>query len=277
MNSSIIKLGLAGGLFAAGICPSFAAQPFVPPQEFLVLNQRPGGQQCDHRNFRIVIDVGHSAQSPGALSARGVPEYRFNTMLAQAVIATLRRDGFQNVTLVANQAAGRADLATRNARANAARPQAFLSLHHDSVQKQYLEKWTNEYGVEQSYSDRFSGYSVFVSHKNAFPKESVELAEMLGAELVSRGLTSTKHHAEKVPGEDRPWVNEDLGVYRTDNLIVLKGTNAPAALLEAGVIVNRAEELQLASPRRREIVADAVSSAMAKFCASRSPAASASR
>ena len=94
---------------------------------------------------------------------------------------------------------------------------------------------------------------------------------------MARGLAPTNHHAEKIPGEGRPWVNEALGVYRTDGLIVLKGTAAPAALLEAGVIVNRAEELQLASPRRRAIMAEAVSSAMGKFCASRSPAASVQR
>ena len=79
-------------------------------------------------------------------------------MLAQTVVETLRRDGFYAVTLVANQGAGKADLVTRNARANSARPEAFLSIHHDSVQKQYLETWKNEYGIEQSYSDKFSGY-----------------------------------------------------------------------------------------------------------------------
>jgi hypothetical protein len=43
----------------------------------------------------------------------------------------------------------------------------------------------------------------------------------------------------------------------------------PAVLLEAGSIVNRQEELELATPERRLIVADAVTAAVEDFCASR--------
>jgi N-acetylmuramoyl-L-alanine amidase len=43
----------------------------------------------------------------------------------------------------------------------------------------------------------------------------------------------------------------------------------PAVLLEAGSIVNRQEELELATPERRSIVADAVTAAVEDFCASR--------
>jgi len=271
------RLAVAAGISVAVTTVSFASPSIYEPKGRGVEAPRSADQQCDRRNFRVVIDVGHSEASPGALSARGVSEYRFNSMLAQAVAETLRRDGFLAVTVVSNQGAGKADLATRNARANSARPQAFLSLHHDSVQKQYLEKWTTEFGVEQSYSDKFSGYSIFVSNKNAFSQESVVLAEFLGEELVKRGLSSTKHHAEKIPGEGRPWANEAMGIYRMDNLVVLRGTKAPAALLEAGVIVNRAEELQLASPRRRALVAEAVSGALVKFCAAQAPSTSARR
>ena len=34
--------------------------------------------------LRVLIDVGHTATSPGADSARGVPEYEFNLNLAKA-------------------------------------------------------------------------------------------------------------------------------------------------------------------------------------------------
>jgi N-acetylmuramoyl-L-alanine amidase len=33
---------------------------------------------CPHSAFRVVIDVGHTLEVPGAISARGVPEYAFN-------------------------------------------------------------------------------------------------------------------------------------------------------------------------------------------------------
>jgi len=47
----------------------------------------------------------------------------------------------------------------------------------------------------------------------------------------------------------------------------------PAVLLEAGSIVNRQEELELATPERRLMVAEAVTAAVEEFCASRGQAA----
>jgi hypothetical protein len=45
------------------------------------------------------------------------------------------------------------------------------------------------------------------------------------------------------------------GVYSDDNLIVLTHTKVPAVLLEAGIIVNRAEELLLETPEHRSRIA----------------------
>ena len=63
-------------------------------------------------------------------------------------------------------------------------------------------------------------------------------------------------------------VDEEAGVYRYDHLIVLHSAHMPAVLLEAGSIVNRQEELELTTPERRLIVAEAVSAAVEEFCAS---------
>ena len=47
----------------------------------------------------------------------------------------------------------------------------------------------------------------------------------------------------------RELLDADAGVYRYDQLIVLRMTRMPAVLLEAGSIVNRQEELELGAPR----------------------------
>jgi N-acetylmuramoyl-L-alanine amidase len=53
-------------------------------------------------------------------------------------------------------------------------------------------------------------------------------------------------------------LDSEAGVYRYDELIVLRRTSTPAALLEAGSIVNRQEELELGTPERRSLTSAAV-------------------
>ena len=64
-------------------------------------------------------------------------------------------------------------------------------------------------------------------------------------------------------------LDADAGVYRYDQLIVLRATKMPAVLLEAGSIVNRQEELELATQERRALTSAAIAAAVANFCAAR--------
>src|SRR5215475_9623682 len=70
----------------------------------------------------------------------------------------------------------------------------------------------------------------------------------------------------------RPLLDSDAGVYRYDELIVLRMTTMPAVLLESGSIINRDEELVMASDEHKNKVATAVTSAMSEFCEARGPA-----
>ena len=53
---------------------------------------------------------------------------------------------------------------------------------------------------------------------------------------------------------------------------MLRATRMPAVLLEAGSIVNRQEELELASPERRTLTSAAIVAAVEDFCAARAQA-----
>jgi N-acetylmuramoyl-L-alanine amidase len=67
----------------------------------------------------------------------------------------------------------------------------------------------------------------------------------------------------------RELVDADAGIYRFDQLVVLKVTRMPAVLLEAGSIINRQEELELGTPERRSKASTAIVSAVEDFCAAR--------
>lgn len=230
----------------------------------------PAAARCDRAAFRIVLDVGHSPESPGATSARGVDEYRFNLDLAGVIAAHLVRQGYAETTRMLSDG-GRAGLANRAAKANAYEPGLFLSVHHDSVQKAYLKTWMVG-GAERTYSDRFKGWSLFVSQANGHFRESAAFAGMLADRLLDAGLPFTRHHAEKLRGENRPFLDAARGIYRFDELAVLKATEAPAVLMEAGLIINREEEERLSGPERQNRIAAAVTAAVDDFCVSQASA-----
>jgi N-acetylmuramoyl-L-alanine amidase len=226
-------------------------------------------ENCERSTFRVVVDVGHTADVPGAMSARGVPEYAFNLQLARDVKQALIGAGFEQTALLITGTAPSRGLFERAERANAMHANLFIAIHHDSVPDNLKQIW--EYaGQKSEYNDDYPGYALFISNENADPAGSLLFGSMLGHELERRNLHYTPHYTMALMGHRRRiLVDAEAGVYRYDQLIVLRTTRMPAVLLEAGSIVNRDEELELATPERRALTSAAVAAAAANFCAAR--------
>lgn len=220
---------------------------------------------CKRATFKILIDVGHTPEDPGAISAHGNPEYGYNLNLANVAMTQLIDAGFRQTTLLMMKGRGYGQLAQRAAIANRVAPDLFLSIHHDSTRERYIRRWEFA-GVERNYSDKFSGHSLFVSLKNRHYRQSVDFAKLLGRELAAAGLTFTPQHAEDIPTARLPLIDAEFGVYRYDNLVVLKESRVPAVLFEAGLIINRKDELVLATPERKALLAKAITAAAAAYC-----------
>jgi N-acetylmuramoyl-L-alanine amidase len=95
---------------------------------------------------------------------------------------------------------------------------------------------------------------------------------LLGLQLKARGLRYTPHYTQAFMGHRRrELIDAEAGVYRYDQLVVLKETRMPAVLLEAGSIINRDEELLLATPERQSVISAAVTDAVKAFCAAHAP------
>ena len=133
----------------------------------------------------------------------------------------------------------------------------FLSVHHDSMQARLLSTWTVD-GVERRYGDRFAGFSLFVSRENPGWRRALACASAIGAALIRTGFTPSLYHADPVLGENRSFADKRNGVHYFDRLAVLRNARMPALLFEAGVIVNREEEVRMAEPQTRKRIAAAV-------------------
>jgi N-acetylmuramoyl-L-alanine amidase len=201
----------------------------------------------------IAIDVGHYLAKPGVISARGVTEFEYNLRLSQELAEALRRAGHKVLLIGAD---GQAEnLGGRAPRA--AGMDLFISIHHDSVQPRFLSSWEPD-GETLLYSDRFSGFSLFVSRLNGYTEHSLRCASAIGAALRAAGFNPSRYHADPIVGENRPFADEANGVHYFDNLAVLKTASIPALLFEAGVIVNRDEELRMRDPAVRERIVESI-------------------
>src|SRR6266581_2048880 len=158
---------------------------------------------------------------------------------------------------LSTSASGKRAFYTLRLLAAAAGAAFFLSVHHDSVQPHFLETWEYD-GVERLFSDRYAGFSLFVSRKSAFVRPSLACASAIGEAMRGAGFSPSLYHADPIPGESKPFADRTNGVHYYDNLVVLKTARAPAVLLEAGVIVNRDEEQKVRSEDVRKRIAAAV-------------------
>ncbi len=227
---------------------------------------KPVAARCDPAKFRIVLDVGHTAESEGAISARNVSEFVYNLRLARRIEEKLKAEGFAETRLLLTEGKARRSLVKRVDAANDLRADLLLSIHHDSVPNKFLEDWEFE-GKKSRFSDRFSGYSVFVSRSNPDFKTSLSFAELIGKEMKAQGLDYAQQYSQPIMGRyQRELLNKETGVYRYDELIVLRKTRMAAVLLEAGSIINRDEELKMGSPERRNVISSGVAAAIKEFC-----------
>lgn len=247
LAATIVGMAAAGRVWAAPLAVSAAG--------------------CDRERFVVAVDPGHTLAQPGASSARGVPEVRFNDRLAARILAALHDAGFVR-SFVTRRGDDAITLQQRAQLADARGAQLLLSVHHDSAQPHKLQPWTYR-GQPRGYTDQISGFSLFVSTLNAQPARSESFARLLGARLLAACQHPTLHHAEPIAGEGRELLDARIGLYRFDELAVLRRASMPAVLFEAGVIVHRDEERRLRSAAQQRRTAAAVVAAVADFCALR--------
>ncbi len=236
---------------------------FWNPAFILTASAQDTSLHCMDKQLIIAIDIGHSPKHPGATSARGIKEYQFNQTLATLLHQRLLHQGFNN-SFIISAANPEMPLHARASLANAKKADLLISIHHDSVQPHYLSTWEYE-KTSHHYSDRFQGYSLFISNKNPQYERSLAFAHVLGEELRSLELQPTLHHAEPIAGEHRPVLDEDKGIHRFDDLLIVKNAKMPAILVECGVIVNRQEEVLLSSRFYQQTLVAALERAVLRF------------
>lgn len=253
--------------------PSVSIEPISPPAPALRGASAPSAQKesaaaprassAGGQKIVVALDVGHTRAQPGAISAYGRTEYSYNKEVVDRIASRLERSERVKPFIV-NPTGETISLRLRTELARKHGAQLFLSVHHDAAQPKYLKSWVVD-GKPQSYSEDFRGYGVFVSGKNPLPKHSAIFGAVLGQEMRRAGFQFSPHHNEPIKGENRPIIDRENGLYRYDDLIVLKSARMPAALLECGVIIHPEEAKILAQSETQEKIAEAVGIAVERM------------
>ena len=222
-------------------------------------------ESCPKGNLRIGVDIGHSVVKYGARSARGHHEFSFNQRFVNEL--STHGDGDSHLNFIVLNPRGQ-DLALRDRPRLAVAQGAdiFISIHHDAVNDKYLQPWTFE-GQPEQFSDKFEGYSIFISPDGKERRPSLKLATLIGQEFKAIGRSPTLHHAEPIKGEGRKLINADLGIYEAPFGVLVSST-LPSVLVEVGVIVNRSEEERLNDGEFRKRIEQALGAALAEYCKS---------
>ena len=211
----------------------------------------------------VSIDIGHSKKRSGAISATGIGEYQYNKRAAIDLFYALEKRGIESFFVnPKEEEISLKERVVRSARGNA---DLFVSMHHDSVKEKYLKKWKYN-NKNHVYCDNFKGYGLFISHKNKYFKESLRVASDIGKYLRAKHFSPTLHHTEKIKGENKKMYDREKGIYRYDNLVVLKYAKSPALLIENGVILNRNELDDLDNSTYRQRFIDGIVSGISSWC-----------
>ena len=213
-------------------------------------------------NLIVAIDIGHTKNCGGALSAHGIYEYYYNQKVAFLLLPELIKSGFKK-SFIINEDGSDISLTGRTTEAKKRKANLLVSIHQDSVKTGNLSTWWHNGGY-LDYCDLFKGFSIFVADNNLNSKNSLLFARFLGTELLNRRFSPTLHHADPIKGENRKLIDQEKGIYEFNKLVILKTATMPAVLLECGIIKNRDEEKSINNDYRNRLV-NAIVSAIIQY------------
>jgi len=216
---------------------------------------------------KIVIDPGHGGKDPGAVSRSGLKEKDVNLDISKKLAALLRSEGVE-VVMTRNKDEF-ISLSRRAKIANRERPDLFISVHANA-----------------NHSRRIQGFEVYCitstpakdskrvrASASSLPPD-IDKSSIVNSSNLRRVLwdmTYTSNRADSVELSDL--VCENMGRASTikisgtkyANFYVLKKTQMPAILVEAGYLSNSQEEKLLKTSRYRQQVAEAINQGIKEY------------
>lgn len=219
------------------------------------------------RRRLVVIDPGHGGKDPGATGVRGGYEKDLNLAAALELARVLRERGDMEV-LLTRETDVFVPLSERSDLANAREADLFISLHCNAHNRK-SEQGFEIYSVSETATDPEAealaakeNSVLALEGKNVQDEEAkMILLAMTKTEMINDSAAfaalATKSLDKRLDVDNRG--AKQAGFY------VLRGTHAPAILIEMGFITNSYDEAQLGSRAFRRKLAEGLAAGVADY------------
>ncbi|MFI5361462.1 MAG: N-acetylmuramoyl-L-alanine amidase [Elusimicrobiota bacterium] len=250
----------------SAVAASTAAKP-APAASAAALKKIPPAPPAAPRRRVIVVDAGHGGKDPGATGTRGTKEKDITLLAALELARVLRERGDFDVVLTRSDDVF-VPLSDRSKKANDLEADLFVSLHCNSAFSR-KERGFEVYSVSETASDPEAERLAVVENsalelegKNPQDEKAAGIllamtkTEMINesapfAALVERAI------GKRVDVPDRG--QKQAGFY------VLRGTHAPAILVEMAFVSDAKEEAMLGSSRFRRKMVEGVAAGVGDY------------
>ena len=216
---------------------------------------------------RIVIDAGHGGKDGGATGIHGASEKTLNLLAARELAELLKEEGSFDVVLTRSDDTF-VPLSERSRIANEAGADLFVSLHCNASRKSRDEGF-EVYFLSEKASDpgaqrlaEFENSVIALEGKSAQDEEAVPiLKEMTKTENIN---AASKAAALLARALGKRVSIQDRGVKQAA-FYVLRGTYAPAVLVEMAYVTNKKDAARLESERYRRRIIDGIYAGVLDF------------
>jgi len=243
--------------------PPAAPQPAAPQS----VAPAPSAAPAKPRRRIVVIDAGHGGKDPGATGTRGTKEKDVTLAAALELARVLRERGDFDITLTRDDDTF-VPLSDRSKKANDLDADLFVSLHCNAAGN-HREHGYEVYSVSETASDPEA--ERLAAAENAALELEGKKPEDEAAKQILLAMTKTEMINESAPFA--ALVERAVGKHadvsdrgqKQAGFYVLRGTHAPAILVEMAFVSNAKDEAQLGSRRFRRKMAEGVAAGIADY------------
>ncbi|OGR46880.1 MAG: hypothetical protein A2X37_00180 [Elusimicrobia bacterium GWA2_66_18] len=248
-------------VYASGVEP-----PEETPADRSVVAKSSASAEMPRRRV-VVVDPGHGGKDPGAIGARGTKEKDINLAAGLELARVLRERGDFSVVLTREDDTFM-PLSDRSQKANDLEADLFVSLHCNASSN-HRENGFEVYAVSETASDPEA--ERLAAAENAVLELEGKNPQEEAAKLILLAMTKTEMINESAPFAalvereiaKRSDIN-DRGAKQA-GFYVLRGTHAPAILVEMAFVSHSKDEARLGSRRFRRKFAEGVAAGIADY------------